>query len=69
MFIRLQRVLEWVEGVCSIASREARELAPEVLGTQGSESYSGGEKRPAIIDAFERARANYRYVIGQHFGL
>ena len=58
------------------SSQQAREVAPE-LEDQREESYRWKlfhrEERPAleryIIDTSERARANYRYVIGQHFGL
>ena len=47
------------------------------LGTEWRESYRWKlfhrEERPAlkrnIIDTSELARASYRYVIGQHFGL
>ena len=61
-------------------SGEARptsaELARELLGPKGEKlrwKLFHREERPTlernIIDTSERARANYRYVIGQHFGL
>ena len=54
-----------------------REKSRQNLRTKGRKATGGKlfhrEERPAlernIIDTSERARANYRYVIGQHFGL
>ena len=74
----------WQRGIgyCSkdssgYGSQQARELAPELWGREGGKATGGKlfhrEERPAlernIIDTSERAHANYRYVIGQHFGL
>ena len=64
-------------GFLDTGSQQAQELAPELWGTERRESYGWKlfhrEERPAlernIIDTSEWARANYRYVIGQHFGL
>jgi hypothetical protein len=77
-FHRRQRVLEIDRksfseyGIQTSARTSAR-----VLGTERKESCRWKlfhrEERPTlernIIDTSERARASYRYVIGQHFGL
>jgi len=57
--------------------QQAQELAPERFGDRKEGKLRWKlfhrEERPAlernIIDTSERARAKYRYVIGQHFGL
>ena len=65
------------EGPSDAARRETRQAPRASFGEESREKLRGRllhrEERPTlernIIDTSEKARANYRYVIGQHFGL
>ena len=72
-----QRVFGFDRGKVRIWVPKARERTPESCGVERRESYGWKllhrEEGPTLerdtIDTPERARTNYRYVIGQHFGL